>query len=74
MTGTAADRHRYDWLELHVHALTVGCPRCCRPVDQACVNALTGEVLAAPAHPQRISRADEVLAAEFDNQPKGHHR
>ncbi|MEU0531998.1 zinc finger domain-containing protein [Amycolatopsis tolypomycina] len=37
-------------------ALTVECPRCEAPVDQLCVNTITGELLRAPAHPERIAR------------------
>lgn len=64
---TAADRARHDWLELYAHALTVACPRCEQPVDKPCRNPITGDQLAAPAHPQRITAADRRAAAEFDH-------
>lgn len=56
----AADRIRHDWLELHAHALTVPCGWCGQPVDLPCVNGITGEQLAAPAHPPRITDANTV--------------
>lgn len=58
---TRAERARHDWLELYAHALTVDCPWCERPVDDPCVNPRTGEQLAAPGHPQRITRADKAV-------------
>jgi hypothetical protein len=67
VTYSRADRVRHDWLELYAHALTVACPRCERPVDEPCLNAMTGEQLAAPAHPQRITAADGHLGAELDD-------
>lgn len=55
-----ADRARHDWLELQAHALTVACPRCQQAIERPCVNPLTGQPLAAPAHPPRIAAADKA--------------
>jgi hypothetical protein len=57
---TRTERARHEWLELYAHALTVACPWCEQPVDAPCVNRATGEQIAAPAHHQRITRADEA--------------
>ena len=63
MTGTSTpgERSRLDALAEYLmereDALTVDCPRCAEPAGQLCRNPITGAVIRAPAHWQRIHRA-----------------
>lgn len=45
-----------DFESTRQDSLTVACPRCEAPVDHLCVNTITGALLRAPAHPERIAQ------------------
>lgn len=61
---TARELRELDALA-HFHmtsedALTVPCPQCQAPPGELCANPHTGEPIRAPAHWQRIHRADHL--------------
>lgn len=58
-----------DWEMERYEALRVACPRCERPVGEACVNPYTQiELEGPPAHFQRMELAQE-LPAEGSEEP-----
>jgi hypothetical protein len=60
---TAGELRRIDawanWVMTRQDAEEVDCEGCGAEIGQHCTNPTTGDVLRAPAHPQRIKKAEQ---------------